>query len=744
MSIHSAALLRSAREGMTGVDLPEQIKASALDHLQDWLATDKLAGLVEPSDYTALLRWMVDARQFDLLVDSFYQVIPFGTGGRRGPVGIGPNRINPFTIASSVQGHVEYLRQRFPAARRLSVVVACDVRRFHNLRGTYPDGVPNPLLGLGSRDLARTAAAVYGAAGVKVYCLPEDSEDYLSTPELSFLIRRLGAHGGLNVSASHNHPDDNGSKFYNGEGGQEIPPDDEELASIVERVKEVRLDRVRRTGEPDLLCPVPDAARQAFVEMNLRLRLRSETGRAVIVFTGLHGTGTRTVGRSLEAMGFEPGRQLHYVHDQCQVRSDFRHVKFRSPNPEVPESLERGIALAARTGAHLVLATDPDADRLGGASLDRDGYRFLTGNEFAAILTRYRLDSLAAAGRLPARPLAIKTEVTTDLIRKLVEARNGVVLGDLLVGFKYIANVLGSLERTGRFRDLSATLDDFILAAEESHGFMLTPLVRDKDAAGAAVVLAELAADLASRGETVYDYLIDTYKRFGYHANTVRSTVMQGAAGAADIRKIQQALRDRPPRSIGGRAVLEINDYWNQDRHGAFLSETDRSSRNLITFRVEGGIKATIRPSGTEPKNKLYLELAAPPLGPDATREQFEQHRRAVDREVKAFSNRFLSEMLALIGASVPDYAFDVSDLVALPCKAHFGHDFLPEFELKADAVLRGELDEESVGDWIDEALGPYGPDARALVRNGFEAYAAAVGPSGRLEAQRRIFYGRR
>ena len=447
-----------------------------------------------------------------------------------------------------------------------------------------------------------------------------------------------------------------------------------------------------------------------------------------------------TVGKSLEQMGYARNKQFFRVEEQCQFHSDFRHVTFRSPNPEVPESLRQGIQLARDVGADLVLATDPDADRLGGAARDGDSYRFITGNEFASMLTRYRLESLEAAGKAPEKPLGIKTAVTTDLVRKLIESKNGIVIGDLLVGFKYIAAVLGSLERTGRFGDVSATLDDFVLAAEESHGFMLTPLVRDKDAAGAAVVLAELTSELRDRGWTVYDYLIDTYKRYGYHSNVVRSTVMQGASGSANIRKIQQLLRDRPPQAIGGRAVLSVNDYWDESRHGPFLSQTDRSSRNLISYKVEGGIKVTLRPSGTEPKNKLYLELAADPLGPEATAQEFRAHREGVDRKVKDFSNRFLSEMLSLIGISVPEYAFEISDLVALQYKVDFCDRFLPEFEERAAATVAGTSPEAAVSEWVDETLRPYGPDARMLVQRAFDAYAVTEPPSERLEAQRRIF----
>ncbi len=742
MTLNLTPLLAAADRGIDTVDVPDEIKQAARENLSDWLQTDKFAGLVSPSDYGAILRWMIESQKFDLLIDSFYQVIPFGTGGRRGPVGVGPNRINPYTIASSVQGHAEYLRRRFPGTDQIEVVVAYDVRSFNNLRSTYPDSLENPLVGLGSKDLATMATSVYAAAGIGVYALPLDAVDFISTPELSFLIRQLGAHGGINVSASHNHPDDNGSKFYNSEGGQEIPPDDEELAAIVDEVNAIQTISYDEAVQAGLVHAIPAKARQAYIDMNLDLRLGPSPGGGRFVFTGLHGIGVNTVGRCLEEMGFARNKQLFFVEEQCEFRSDFKYVMFRSPNPEVPESLEQGIQLAGEVEADLVLATDPDADRLGGAARDRDGYKFVSGNEFASMLTRYRLESLEAAGKLPETPLGIKTAVTTDLVRKLIESKKGVVIGDLLVGFKYIAAVLESLERHGRFRGVTASLDDFVIAAEESHGFMLTPVVRDKDAAGAAVVLAELTSELLSRNWTLYDYLIDTYKRYGYHSNSVRSTVMQGATGSANIRKIQQLLRDHPRESIGGRAVLDINDYWDETRHGPFLSDTDRSSRNLMSYTVEGGIKATIRPSGTEPKNKLYLELAAEPLGPDATRADFEAHRAQIDQEVKDFSNRFLSETLALIGVEVPTYAFEISDLVSLEYKVDFCGRFLPEFEAKAESATGDPAQEASVSAWVDDALRPYGPDGRVLVRRAFEAYAATKEPSARLDTQRRIFEG--
>ena len=215
---------------------------------------------------------------------------------------------------------------------------------------------------------------------------------------------------------------------------------------------------------------------------------------------------------------------------------------------------------------------------------------------------------------------------------------------------------------------------------------------------------------------------------------------MQGASGSANIRKIQQLLRSDPPKVIGGRGVLGINDYWDEGNHGPFLSQTDRSSRNLISYTVEGGIKATIRPSGTEPKNKLYLELAAAPLGPDASLAEFNAHRQAVDREVKEFSNKFLAQMLALIGVSVPEYAFEISDLVPLQYKVDFCDRFLPEFRKRAEAVAENSTSEGDLGMWVDETLQPYGPDARILVRRAFQAYAETGAASDVLAVQRRVF----
>ena len=376
----------------------------------------------------------------------------------------------------------------------------------------------------------------------------------------------------------------------------------------------------------------------------------------------------------------------------------------------------------------MILATDPDADRLGGCSRSADGYMFLNGNEFASILTRYLLEKRKQDGTLPARPLVIKTQVTTELITRIAEAYGGVVIGDLLVGFKYIGHILAELEEHGRFQNVEASLSDFILGTEESHGLLLTPEIRDKDAAGAAVALACMASDLREQGRTIADYLAETYKRFGYHRNYLRSTIMQGAAGTAAIQKIQNELRESPPTEIGGYKVERVVDYFNtapreEGGFGPFVSETDRAGRNLIVYCLEGGLKATIRPSGTEPKNKIYLEMPAALLSPDASGDELAQAKERTDEQVREFSNAFLRKMLAIVGIELPAYALEISDLVALDRKRHFGEQFIPELVKKLEASAAGAGSRDEINAWIDAELASYGADARLLVDAGFRAW---------------------
>ena len=715
---------RRAEQGFAGLQVDQALKQNALGALKHWLDDDALA------PYRGQLHWLIDAERWSLLLDSFYRVLPFGTGGRRGPVGIGPNRFNPWTLASSVQGHVAYLRERHPGAS-LSVVIAYDVRVFQDLRGLYNRDLPNPLLGMTSRDFARVAAGVYAAHGIAVHMLPEDAETYVSTPELSYTVRALGAIAGLNISASHNHPDDNGGKFYNAQGAQDVPPDDETMANKVADITRVEALDFAAAKASGLLSPLPPRVHEAYVALNVAQSLQPAARRARIVFTPLHGTADSTVGTVLRRAGFE----VETVAEQATPDGAFPAVPFRAPNPEVPQAMAMGMALAEKLDADAVLACDPDADRIGACSRTPDGaYRFLTGNEIAVLVTHYKLEQLQRLGRLPARPLVIKTEVTTELLRPIADHFGGTLIGDLLVGIKYHANVLHQIEQRRRYGTVTAALDDFIIAAEESHGILVTPELRDKDAAGAALLLAELAAWQRQQGRVLLDYLDDIYKRYGYVANLGTSMVMSGAEGASRIQHIQDTLRRNPPAEIAGWEVTRSVDHWDKSGvHGPLLSETDRAARNVLAYRLANDARVIIRPSGTEPKNKIYLEVPAPPLGIEAGDDALARSKAATDAMAQQLADDFTRQMLAAIGVELPDYALRISALVPLDKRLDFVARFVPGFEERVLACTQGQGTPEAVARWVDDQLAPYGPDARGLVSDAVAAYLS--GERRQLEA---------
>ena len=705
---------RRVELGFADLQVPETLKRDALRDLSFWLTETILL------PYRAQLHWLIDMECWSLLLDSFYRVLPFGTGGRRGPVGIGPNRFNTWTLASSVQGHVAYLREHLAKAP-LSVVVAYDVRVFQDLRELYNPDLPNPLLGMTSRDFARVAAGVYAAHGVEVHMLPDDGETYISTPELSYTIRNLGASAGLNISASHNHPDDNGGKFYNAKGAQDVPPDDEAMANKVAAVTRVEALDFAAVQASGLLSPVPPGVHDAYVTLNLSQSLQPGARHAKIVFTPLHGTADSTVGSVLRQAGFE----VVVVEEQAAPDGAFPAVPFRAPNPEVPQAMTMGMALAQQVGADVVLACDPDADRIGACSHTPDGtYRFLTGNEIAVLVSHYKLEELQRLGRLPTRPLLIKTEVTTDLLRPITARFGGTLIGDLLVGMKYHANVLHQIEQRQRYGEVDAALDEFIIAVEESHGILVTSEMRDKDAAGAALLLSELAALQRRQGRVLLDYLDDIYRRYGYFANLGTSMVMSGAEGASRIQHIQQTLRGEPPAELGGWEVTHAVDHWDETGvHGRLLSNTDRAARNVLAYRLANGARVIIRPSGTEPKNKVYVEVPAPPLGMEAGDDELATNKATTEALARRLADDFTRQMLATIGVDLPEYALRISDLVPLDRRLDFVEQFVPDFEQRVLACVEGQDTHESASGWVDARLATYGKDARVLVGDAMVAY---------------------
>jgi phosphoglucomutase len=689
----------------------EDYRAQAVHNLGSWWHDRRYAA------FRPQLESLAERQQWPLLLDSFYRMIPFGTGGRRGPVGIGPNRMNQDTVLTSVEGHVRYLRRRYPR-EPLRVVVAFDVRVFRDVRGLYDPSLPNPLLGLSSRDLAQLAAGVYAAHGIDVYMPRGDDDYFLSTPELSFAIRHLHAHGGLNISASHNHPDDNGAKFYMASGGQPVPPDDEDLAHDVAAVTHAVTSDFAAAVASGGIHWWDNTLHAAYLEANLSRSLDRTARGALIVYTPLHGTGLHTVGDLLQRAGFD----VRLVASQAQPDGAFSSVKFRMPNPEVPESMEALIAEASRLGADVGVATDPDADRLGVVIRQGAAWRPLSGNEIAVLLAAYIIETRRHLGTLPARGFLVKTAVTTSMLSRIARAHGLQMIGDLLVGFKYVGQVLDAIEAHGEVDHVRATLDDFLFAAEESNGVLVSAAMRDKDAAGGALLLAELCARLRQQGLTVAAYLDGIHCRYGYAANTGYSVVMEGLAGLERVGEMMDRLRSVAPATVAGRALHEIVDYWETGRWGEIRSETDRSARNFVRLEYAGGLQVSVRPSGTEPKIKIYVEQVFDPE-PTWADGGFDTERSKMDEHVSSATLAFVDALLRLVGIALPRPALLVSPLVSLDNRIDFAQRFLPELEAR---VLTSDAAQLTA--WADTRLQSYGLDPRALVASGVAAHFTTVG----------------
>ncbi len=719
-------ILDDVTAGLRSLAINEAYRDAALRNLTAWWNGAQYAA------FRPQLESLARRQQWDLLFDSFYRVMPFGTSGRRGPVGIGPNRLNQETVITSVQGHVHYMRRHYPDTP-LRVVVAYDVRVFRDLRGLYDPAVSNPLLGVSSRDFARLAAAVYAANGVEVYTVRQD-DFYMATPELSFAIRHLHAHGGLNISASHNHPDDNGAKFYMASGGQPIPPDDEELAREVEAVKDVptaSFDEAVRAGRVQWWdAPL----HERYIEANLSCSIDRSARQARIVYSPLHGTGRYTVGEILPRAGFD----VRFVERQMQPDGAFPEVKFRVPNPEVPESMELVLEEARQCGADAGFATDPDADRLGVVVPSDGTWRFLTGNEIAVILAAYVIEARQEKQTLPSHGFMIKTAVTTELLSRIARANGVQMVGDLLVGFKYVGQVLDAIERDGRFGDVRGTPDDFLLAAEESNGFLVSPQLRDKDAAGGAVLLAELCARVRQRGSTLGAYLIDVYRRYGYATNVGYSLIMEGVAGLELVSRIMNELRRRPPQLVEGRKLLQATDYWDEQAFGTIRSGTDRSSRNFVRLAYAGDLLASVRPSGTEPKIKIYVERVFDPA-PSWAGDGFAAARREMDAATDEATLVLVDQLLRLVDIDLPRPALVLSSLVSLDNRIDFAQRFLPELEAQLRGARAG--DATRLTSWADGRLKPYGSDPRYLVAAGVaEYFRSRPLPSEQDQLLRQVF----
>ncbi|MGD8241616.1 MAG: phospho-sugar mutase [Desulfobacterales bacterium] len=629
--------IAKAKSGFATLDIPAPYVASALEALETWLIDDAFAA------YRPQLEHLIDTQAWDFLLDAFYQVIPFGTGGRRGLVGIGPNRINPWTIQSSAQGHAQYLIKAFGQdARRRGIVLTYDVRVFTQQAPYAPD-LPNPIMNLDCRQLAEAAAVVYAANGIRVYMY----EDVRSTPQLSFTIRHLKAVSGDMFSASHNLPTDNGKKVYDQYGGQLIPPHDQILVDeVTQQVAAIRAMDFEAACAQGLVQMIGADLDGAYQDTVTALSL-SDARDIKIVYAPLHGTGLTSVFPILAKLGFDVTLDPR----TANLSGAFENVTFNIPNPEVRQSFDTTLPLAREIGADLIISTDPDADRVG-VMLDHHGtWEFLSGNEIGILLTHYGIDKMKAAGRLDDGGVVIKTDVTTSLIATIAEANGVTCIGDLLVGFKYIGEEMNKLEADDQ-------MAGFVLGTEESHGFLMGNYARDKDAAGAAIWIAEHAAELKQKGQTLLDQLNRIYAAFGYGHNYLTEIRLLGAKGMGQIQSIMDHLRQEKIAGFGDFVVERKIDRWEGPPQ-PHLSRTDTSSRNVLIFHLTAppdtrSLRVTVRPSGTEPKVKMYIEI----MGLPCETAQLTTARKQIEAVCDKLEKQFMQFCYGILGVDFPERGF--------------------------------------------------------------------------------------
>jgi phosphoglucomutase len=626
-------LMTQTQEGFKTLSVSQELRDQALRFLEQWLTDEQFA------KYVPQLQHLINTKQWNFLLDAFYQVIPFGTGGRRGEVGIGPNRINPWTITTSAQGHAQYLVQTYgDNAKSRGVILAYDVREFFG-NALFAADVPNPVMGLTSKDLAIAAARVYAANGIRVQMFP----DVRATPELSFAIRRLNAVGGAMFSASHNPAEHNGKKVYDAHGGQLIPPYDEalinEVTKNVHAIKEIAYEDAVNAGRIVLLGADMD---EAYIAAAASISLSANRD-VKIIFSALHGCGMTSVYPVLRHLGFSVELDEH----TSKPSGAFENITFRIPNPEVIQSFDATRAFAKDKDADIILSSDPDADRIGIMVRHDHAWIFLNGNDIAALLAEFVIQKRKHA--FTGHEVMVKTMVTTGLLERICRAHSVTLISNLLIGFKYIADAMNTLEREGRE-------NDFLFACEESHGYLAGMYSHDKDATVAAVWLAEYAAELKTQRKTLVDELHRLYAEYGYVKNVLTEIRLLGASGKENIDRIQTSLRKTPPEQFGAYRVLRKED--GRDRT-PIVSQTDAASKDVLTFHLEPaegveGIKVTVRPSGTEPKTKLYVEIDRGKVPPEQlatidkqTQELFHDLEKAV-----------MNTCYAMIGVHMPERGF--------------------------------------------------------------------------------------
>ncbi len=568
------------------------ISETAYNNLQKWLTND------EYLSYRNKIAALIHEKKFVELEDNFHTIIPFGTGGRRGTCGIGPNRINTRTIGESAQGLASYIMQFGSQAKQRGVVIAYDTRTT-------------------SQAFADFTARVFTGNAIKTYLFKE----FRSTPELSFAVRELGTIAGVVISASHNPPNDNGFKVYWEDGGQIVAPHDAAIIEQVNRVTKLNLMTLEDAGQQGLLVYVGEEIDTKYIRAVRNLSLSSARN-VTIVYSPLHGTGQTSILPVLRGVGFE---NLHLVEEQMSPDGTFPHVHNNFPNPEIPAASERAMALARECDADIGMTSDPDADRLGVfcKHINEEGqtqWILLNGNQVGVLLTDFILSKLQEQGKLPEKGVVVKTMVTTDMTSAVAKNFGMLTVENLLVGFKFIGEVI---------RNLPAD-QEFLFGTEESLGYLRGTFARDKDAATAAITIAEMAAELKAQGQSLYDHLNALYRQYGFFGEMLKNVYVSGAEGTARVARMMAGLRTHPPLTLNDKRVIEVIDRQNgvaiAPGTGKMLREIDGTKGNVLVFVLseDRHTRVTIRPSGTEPKIKYYGAIRKEVL-PDMSSQELKQ-----------------------------------------------------------------------------------------------------------------------
>ena len=546
-----------------------QLIAQCEAKAKQWLTSEfdeqtrnEVKGLMENADKTGL-------------IDAFYKDLEFGTGGLRGIMGAGSNRMNIYTVGMATQGLANYLKKNFANLPQIKVAVCHDCRN-------------------NSRLFAETVANIFSANGIKVYLF----DDMRPTPECSFAIRHFGCQSGVNITASHNPKEYNGYKAYWEDGAQVLAPHDK---GIIDEVNKVKVADVKFEGNPQLIEIIGEEVDKIYLDMVKTISIDpaviERQKDLKIVYTPLHGTGMMLIPRSLKLWGFE---NVHCVKEQMVRSGDFPTVV--SPNPENGEALTLALRDAKEIDADIVMASDPDADRVGMACKnDKGEWVLINGNQTCLLFLYYIITNRIKTGKMKPNDFIVKTIVTTEVIKKIAD-KNHIEMRDCYTGFKWIANEIRKSE--GK--------QQYIGGGEESYGFMAQDFVRDKDAVSACSLLAEICAYAKDQGKTLYELLMDIYLEYGFSKEFTINVVKPGKSGADEIRAMMEKFRSNPPKEIAGSKVVIAKDYKTLEQtaaNGVVTKLHMPETSNVLQWFCEDGTKVSVRPSGTEPKIKFYLEV---------------------------------------------------------------------------------------------------------------------------------------